>query len=60
MITPIPPLGEQRRIVAKVDERMALVDELEVQLAASCAAGERLLTALVAEPTSGMESKTTL
>jgi type I restriction enzyme S subunit len=46
---PIPPLAEQRRIVAKVSELMALVDELETQLAASRAAAEKLLTALVAE-----------
>jgi type I restriction enzyme S subunit len=48
---PIPPLAEQRRIVAKVSELMALVDELETQLAASRAAAEKLLTALVAELT---------
>jgi len=49
---PIPPLAEQRRIVAKVDALMALVDELEARLAASRAAGEKLLAALVAELTS--------
>jgi type I restriction enzyme S subunit len=48
---PIPPLAEQRRIVAKVSELMALVDELETQLAASRGAAEKLLTALVAELT---------
>jgi type I restriction enzyme, S subunit len=31
----LPPLAEQRRIVAKVDQLMALVDQLESQLAAS-------------------------
>ena len=48
---PIPPLAEQRRIVAKVDQLMALVDELETQLAASRAVAEKLLEALVAELT---------
>ena len=48
---PLPPLAEQRRIVAKVSELMALVDELETQLAASRAAAEKLLSALVAELT---------
>ncbi|MEW6516818.1 MAG: restriction endonuclease subunit S [candidate division FCPU426 bacterium] len=53
---PLPPLAEQHRIVAKVDELMALVDELETKLTASRAAGEKLLTALVAELTAGKES----
>lgn len=51
----VPPLAEQRRIVAKVDELMALVDALEAQLAASRATGGKLLAALVAELTNGTE-----
>jgi type I restriction enzyme, S subunit len=49
---PLPPLAEQRRIVAKVDQLMALVDALETQLAASRATAANLLSALVAELTS--------
>jgi hypothetical protein len=43
------PLAEQRRIVAKVDELMALVDQLEAQLAKAKADGARLPDAVVAE-----------
>lgn len=46
---PIPPLAEQQRIVAKVNELMALVDQLESQITASEEAGTKLLDALVAE-----------
>ena len=48
---PLPPLAEQRRIVAKVEQLMALVDALETQLAASRATAANLLSALVAELT---------
>ena len=51
LVIPIPPLAEQRRIVAKVEQLMALVDELETQLAASRATAANLLSALVAELT---------
>ena len=50
---PIPPLAEQRRIVAKVEQLMALVDALELQLATSRAMAENLLAAVVAELTEG-------
>ena len=46
-----PSDTEQRRIVAKVDQLMALVDELETQLAASRAAADKLFDAVVAELT---------
>jgi hypothetical protein len=42
-------LAEQRRIVAKVDELMALVDALETQLATAAPAAEKLMEAVVAE-----------
>ena len=45
------PLAEQRRIVAKVEQLIALVDALETQLAASRATAANLLSALVAELT---------
>ncbi len=47
----LPPLAEQRRIVAKVDQLMALVDQLETQLAESRATAARLMEAVVAELT---------
>ena len=45
----LPPLAEQRRIVAKVDELMALCDRLEASLTATAATRRRLLDALLAE-----------
>ena len=42
---------EQRRIVAKADQLLALVDQLETQLAASRSTAANLLSALVAELT---------
>jgi type I restriction enzyme S subunit len=51
---PLPPLAEQHRIVAKVDQLMALVDELERQQAASREKASNLLDAIVHEMTSGV------
>src|SRR5262249_4440534 len=48
---PLPPLAEQCRIVAKVDQLIALVDQLEAQLTDSRAAANTLMEALVAELT---------
>jgi type I restriction enzyme S subunit len=50
---PLPPLAEQHRIVAKVDQLMALVDELERQQEASRENATKLLDAIVQEMTSG-------
>lgn len=49
MLVPIPPYAEQKRIVAKVDELMALCDRLEASLAAGETARSRLLDALLHE-----------
>jgi type I restriction enzyme, S subunit len=45
----LAPLAEQRRIVAKVDQLMAFVDQLEAQLTASHATSKKLIEAVVAE-----------
>lgn len=42
---PFPPTAEQRRIVAKVDELMALMDALETQLPASQAKAAQIMKA---------------
>ena len=49
MFFPLPPLAQQHRIVAKVDELMALCDRLEANLATGDDARRRLLDALLAE-----------
>jgi type I restriction enzyme S subunit len=48
---PLPPLAEQRRIVARVGELMGLVDRLEGQLVESRERGVKLMEALVGELT---------
>lgn len=45
---PLPPLAEQKRIVGKVDELMALVDALEAGTRAGIAAHETLVRELLA------------
>ena len=45
---PLPPLAEQRRIVAKVDELMALCDELERESADALVAHQTLVETLLA------------
>lgn len=48
-VVPLPPLAEQQRIVAKVDELMTLCDELAARLTASAITRQRLLEAVLHE-----------
>jgi len=50
---PLPPLDEQRRIVAKVDELMALCDQFELAQREREAARDRLTDAMLVRLTSG-------
>lgn len=47
MLLPLPPLSEQQRIVAKVDELMILCDAIEASLRASDIARQRLLNSFI-------------
>lgn len=47
LVVPVPPLAEQHRIVAKVDELMALCDRLEAQQADAESAHAQLVQALL-------------
>jgi type I restriction enzyme, S subunit len=49
MPIPLPPLAEQHRIVAKVDELIALCDQLEANLSTADTTRRRLLEALLHE-----------
>jgi type I restriction enzyme, S subunit len=46
---PLPPLAGQHRIVAKVDELMAVCDKLEAQLSTAETESSRLLEAVLHE-----------
>jgi type I restriction enzyme S subunit len=48
-LVPLPPLAEQHRIVAKVDELMALCDRLEASLAEIETDSRRLLESVLHE-----------
>jgi type I restriction enzyme S subunit len=53
VLIPLPPLAEQQRIVAKVDELMALCDELETRITAAAATRRQLLEASLQEALKG-------
>lgn len=53
---PIPPFAEQHRIVAKVDELMALCDQLELRSESQLAAHQTLVETLLATLTSSADT----
>ncbi|MCR6737425.1 restriction endonuclease subunit S [Aeromonas dhakensis] len=53
---PLPPIQEQARIVAKVDELMAICDQLEQQSEAQLAAHQTLVDALLATLTDSTDA----
>ena len=56
-LVPLPPIAEQHRIVAKLDELMALCDRLEASLASGNDTRHQLLDALLHETLSLSEEK---
>lgn len=58
IIVPLPPLPEQRRIVAKIDQLMALCDQLETRLAAQTNTQSALLASVMATVTPGSAAPT--
>lgn len=54
---PLPPLAEQHRIVAKVNEFMAICDQLEASLTTAYETRKKLLDALLAEALSPVDAE---
>ncbi|WP_165919208.1 restriction endonuclease subunit S [Sulfuritortus calidifontis] len=52
-VVPIPPLGEQHRIVAEVDRRLSLLHEVEAQVDANLQRAERLRASTLGRAFSG-------
>ncbi|WP_369982572.1 restriction endonuclease subunit S [Thalassolituus sp.] len=57
LVLPLPPLAEQQRIVAKVDELMALCDQLEQQSEHQLTAHQQLTDTLLATLTESANAK---
>ena len=53
MLFPLPPLAEQRRIVAEVERRLSVVEALEASVAASLKRAARLRQAILKRAFSG-------
>jgi type I restriction enzyme S subunit len=53
ILIPLPPLAEQHRIVAKMDELMALCDQLEAQLTTAQSESRRLLESVLHQTLDG-------
>jgi type I restriction enzyme S subunit len=49
VLIPLPPLSEQNRIVAKVDELMMICDQLEAQITGTEQDSRRFLEAVLTE-----------
>jgi type I restriction enzyme S subunit len=56
----LPPLAEQHRIVAKVDELMALCDELEARISTTATTRRQLLEAALHETLGSLHKERTL
>ena len=50
LAVPLPPLAEQHRIAARVDELMALCDQIEAGLGVADGTRSRLLDSLLLDP----------
>ena len=53
MPIPLPPLAEQRRIVAEVERRLSVAQQAEATVAASLARAERLRQSILKQAFSG-------
>jgi type I restriction enzyme S subunit len=58
-LIPLPPFGEQKRIVAKVNQLMALCDELEAKLREAEAHSEKLMNAAVEHVLASIRDRST-
>ena len=53
MAVPVPPLAEQRRVVAEVDRRLSIAREVEAEVDASLTRAQALRQAVLARSFSG-------